>query len=250
MDLDNNKPPASSEEDKHKENKENAHPAQNEAAQSNESTEGNQVENSDFYSTSQGMSQSQPSAFDEFTEPKNSQAENTLTFYTVSEKKFMIMFIGTFGVYGIYWFYRHWEGYKQSTNSTIWPIARGIFSIFFTHSLFDLFEQKYERKTGERPKTVKHLATLYVVVSILGNIASKLAESGYLLPFSAFSLMLALFITGYCLRQGQSLANYASNDVTGSSNDKLTFANHLWLMLGFVIWVLNIVGINAIISGV
>lgn len=182
-------------------------------------------------------------------EPHNEGPKEQLPFYTVSEKKFLIMFLGTFGVYGIYWFYRHWTAYKESQKNDIWPVARGIFSIFFTHSLFSLFEHKYEIKNGERPRTIKHLATIYVIASIIGNIGGNVAEAGYLMPIAPFSLLIALFVTAYCLHQAQSLVNYAGDDVTGSSNNTLSFANHLWLMFGFVIWVLNILGIHFMLNG-
>lgn len=58
-------------------------------------------------------------------------------FYVVSIKKFTILFMATFGFYSIYWFYRNWKMSKAKYRDDIWPVARGIFSIFFVHSLFD-----------------------------------------------------------------------------------------------------------------
>jgi hypothetical protein len=71
-----------------------------------------------------------------------------MEFYAVSQKKFLIMYIGTLGLYSVYWFYKHWSLYKKSENEEMWPIMRSIFQIFFTHSLFSLFEMKYQNKTA------------------------------------------------------------------------------------------------------
>ena len=56
-------------------------------------------------------------------------------FYVVSEFKFTLLFFGTLGLYQIYWFWNHWNSFKHSTKTSMIPILRAIFSIFFTHSL-------------------------------------------------------------------------------------------------------------------
>ena len=172
-----------------------------------------------------------------------------MEFYTVSHKKFLILFLGTFGIYTVYWFYKHWSLYKKSADEQMWPVMRAIFSIFFTHALFSLFEMKYQNKTGEAPKSINSLATLFVVISILGNIGGQLADNGYGVPFSYYSSFIALPIACWCLSQAQSLANYASDDVNGSSNSKLTSLNYLWLVIGSIFWFLMLFGLYAISTG-
>jgi hypothetical protein len=167
---------------------------------------------------------------------------NEMEFYVVSPKKFLILFIGTFGMYTIYWFYKHWSEYKKSSNEDMWPIMRGIFTIFFTHSLFSLFEMKYKNKTGEAPKSINHLATLYVVFAIGCQIASKLSENGYGNPITFYISLLILPVSCWILYQAQSLANYSSEDVKGDSNSELTGLNYFWLTLGIVFWYLVIFG--------
>jgi hypothetical protein len=172
-----------------------------------------------------------------------------MEFYSVSQEKFLILFLGTFGIYAVYWFYKHWSLYKRSENEQMWPIMRGLFSIFFTHSLFSLFEIKYQNKTGEAPKSINNLATTFVAASILGNIGSRLSESGYGVPFTYYSSLLALPVICWCLYQAQSLANYASDDVNGSENCTLTALNYVWLFVGFIIWSIVAFGIYAVSAG-
>ncbi|WP_105254285.1 hypothetical protein [Pseudoalteromonas sp. T1lg75] len=172
-----------------------------------------------------------------------------MEFYTVSPKKFLFLYIGTFGLYAVYWFFKHWNNYKRSTNEDMWPIMRAIFCVFFAHSLFSLFEMKYEMKKGNAPKSIGYLATIFIIATITSNISGQFVENGYLLPLSLYMSFLLLPVTCWCLCKAQSLANYASDDVSGSTNDKLTFLNYIWLTIGTVFWLLTLLGTYAIASG-
>lgn len=167
---------------------------------------------------------------------------NEMEFYVVSQNKFLILFLGTFGMYTVYWFFKHWSLYKESSNDDVWPIMRGIFSIFFTHSLFALFEMKYKNKTGEAPKSINYLATVYVVFTIGCQICRNLSENGHGNPITFYLSLLILPVSCWVLCQAQSLANYSGRDVKGNSNNKLTILNYFWLALGAVTWVLFLVG--------
>ena len=175
---------------------------------------------------------------------------NQMEFYVVSLKKFLILFLGTFGFYTVYWFYKHWSLYKQSTNEEMWPVMRAIFSIFFIHSLFSLFEMKYTKKTGAAPRGINHLATIYVVFAIGCQICSNLSDNGYGNPYTMYLGLLVLPISCYVLYQAQSLANYAGEDVKGASNNRLTAINYFWLLLGAVFWLLILFGIYAAHLGI
>jgi len=170
---------------------------------------------------------------------------NEMEFYIVSQKKFLILFLGTFGLYTVYWFIKHWSQYKKSSNENMWPVMRGIFSIFFTHSLFALFEMKYTNKTGEIPKSINYLATIYVVFAIACQIFSKLSDNGFGNPITFYLSLLILPVSCWVLYTAQSLANYASEDVQGESNNILTGLNYFWLVLGVIFWLLAILGLYA-----
>ncbi|MEW6982517.1 hypothetical protein AAD001_07675 [Colwelliaceae bacterium 6471] len=170
---------------------------------------------------------------------------NEMEFYVVSPKKLLVLFIGTCGMYTVYWFFKHWSQYKQSANEDMWPIMRGIFSIFFTHSLFALFEMKYAKKTGENPKSINYLATIYVVFAIGCQICSKLSDNGYGNPITFYLSLLILPVSCWVLFNAQSLANYAGEDVNGVSNSTLTGLNYFWLVLGVIFWLLALFGLYA-----
>jgi hypothetical protein len=170
---------------------------------------------------------------------------NEMEFYVVSPKKFLILYLGTFGMYTVYWFFKHWNQYKKSSNEDMWPIMRGIFSIFFTHSLFSLFEMKYTYKTGEPPKSINYLATIYVVFAIGCQICSKFSDNGYGNPITFYLSLLIFPVSCWVLYKAQSLANYAGEDVSGESNSKLTGLNYFWLVLGGIFWLLVLLGMYA-----
>ncbi|GHB75527.1 hypothetical protein GCM10008107_26420 [Psychrosphaera saromensis] len=185
----------------------------------------------------------------ESSEVESQVQSNEMEFYVVSPKKFLILFLGTFGMYTVYWFFKHWSQYKKSTNEDMWPIMRGIFSIFFTHSLFALFEMKYKNKTGENPKSINYLATIYVVFAIGCQICSMFSDNGYGNPITLYLGLLILPISCWVLYKAQSLANYASEDVNGESNSKLTGLNYFWLALAVVFGFLVILGLYATAVG-
>ncbi|MCV2403147.1 hypothetical protein OFY17_09685 [Marinomonas sp. C2222] len=179
----------------------------------------------------------------EQVESQETEQESGMEFYSVSTKKFLIMYFGTFGIYSLYWFYKHWSLYKTSGNKKLIPIMKAIFSIFFTHALFSLFEKKYHQKTGEYPRSIRSLATIYVVIGVIGYIGAIINGDGRGLTMISLFGFIALPIASWCLYQAQSLANYASNDVLASENNKLTLLNYAWLLVGALYWLLAIVGL-------
>ncbi|AAZ26120.1 MULTISPECIES: hypothetical protein [Colwellia] len=188
-------------------------------------------------------------ASNESSEAESQVKSNEMEFYVVSPKKFLILFIGTFSLYTVYWFFKHWSQYKKSANEDMWPIMRGIFSIFFTHSLFALFEMKYTNKTGEKPKSINYLATIYVVFTIGCQIFGQFSDNGYGNPITFYFSLLILPVSCWVLYQAQSLANFAGEDVHGESNSNLTGLNYFWLALGVVFWFLAVFGLYATLVG-
>lgn len=179
----------------------------------------------------------------ESTDKETQLQSSEIEFYVVSQKKLLILFISSFGIYTVYWFYKHWSQYKKSTNKAAWPVMRGIFSIFFVHQLFSLFEKKYENKTGEAPKSIRYLATIYVVFSIGCQIVGNLSEYGIAPQLTFFLSLLILPVSGWVLYNAQSLANYAGEDVLAEANSKLTRLNYLWLLLAAAFWSFFVFGL-------
>jgi hypothetical protein len=170
-----------------------------------------------------------------------------MEFYIVSPEKFLLLFIGTFGMYSYYWSYKHWSLYKKSTQEDLWPVIRAIFSIFFIHSLFENFEQRYKIQTGKAPVSIQYLATTFVVFAIAGSVLNILTRFDIGTPFTDSAAILFLPVFCWIKYKAQIFANKSGPDVDGLSNNKLTFLNYFWLLLGLVFWLLFLLGLFIII---
>lgn len=100
--------------------------------------------------------------------------QETAQHYVVSEKKFLILFITTLGMYGVYWFWRHWNMYKIRTGEGLWPWARALFSVFFTHKLFNSFSNGSIEETDEPSPSISKFATIYVLLAITDSMLSNM----------------------------------------------------------------------------
>ncbi|BDD04540.1 hypothetical protein [Aureibacter tunicatorum] len=115
-------------------------------------------------------------------------------FLYISETRFLLMNIVTFGVFERYWIYKNWKCLKQNDGLDIMPFWRGIFGIFFIHTLLDEIafrRELYEvQKSKFNPRT---LATLWVVVQIGLNILGKI-ENDLLTIFLLFITVISSYI--------------------------------------------------------
>lgn len=171
------------------------------------------------------------------------ESPDSLEFYIVSPSKFLILQICTMGMYSIYWFFKHWSQYKAKHNEEMWPIARGIFQIFFAHSLFAAIYLRAKEKNNELSWSADSMATIFVVVSIIGAILgyfdSLLTSLLSLLPFP---------IVTWILYRAQLIANLACDDLKGELNSNITGLNIFWILLGLVWWAMFLMGILALIA--
>lgn len=164
-------------------------------------------------------------------------------FYVVAPRKFLLLMIGTFGLYSIYWFYENWALLNRK-HKAYWPVARGIFSIFFAHSLFAEVDRVIRgsdppRKFSWSPST---LATIYVVSSLISNICDRLSMKDIGSPVTDLLPLAMLVPTVLVLYRAQHAINFAEGDPDGARNRTLTAANIFWLVLGAVWWLLILVG--------
>jgi len=164
--------------------------------------------------------------------------------YVVSVSKLVMLFLATFGIYGVYWFYKHWDRQRQAYGLSIWPIARGIFAIFFTHSLFKAIDVSARQNNVSPSWDAGTQATIYVVLVVVSRVLER-AESlpgGTGMTLSLVSMGLALS-SDLPLCSAQQVANAASGDPEARSNSKLGGLNIVFMLLGLALWALIIVGI-------
>jgi hypothetical protein len=165
-------------------------------------------------------------------------------FYVVGPLKFALLYAFTFGFYQLYWFYKNWSRYRAHTQESLWPVPRAIFTIFFTHSLFRRVNETIEAQDLEYSWDPGTLATWYVLAQIANRIMDRLPDSTdkVVVPIE---LIIMLPVVGYILCCAQRAINVACGDPTGASNKRLTWANYLWLVIGFLTLVLILLGLYA-----
>jgi len=184
---------------------------------------------------------------DVYTPPQSDLLSETRVeanqFYVVSKLKLAVLFLATLGFYLVYWFYINWRNYRDTVGEKLMPAPRSIFYIFFTHSLFNKVDEILKIKHIEYDWSPKILATLFVIVSIASNALDRLSfrEIGSPLTDILSIAILPFFLI--IILQAQEVINLSQNDRVGSSNCKFTIYNYLWILLGFVFWMLIAVGL-------
>ncbi len=173
--------------------------------------------------------------------PQVLDGDDVPPFYIVAPRKFWILLLSTAGTYQIYWFYRHWKAQKAATGERMWPVMRSLFAIFFTHSLFRRMAAAND--SAVRPLSIH--ATLFVVLTILDTVVSRMAQQDIGSPWTDILELLLIPVLGIFLAAAQNQANLACGDPEGSFNDDLTAANALWILLGFVLWGVIVFGLLA-----
>lgn len=167
-------------------------------------------------------------------------------YYVVSNRKFWVLYVATFGVYHLYWFYKNWQQFKSFTGMSAWPVARGIFSIFFAHSLFGLIRDSADEQEGAPHLKAGLLATVYVILSLISSGTERLASRDLGSPYTDFISILAMPLVGWVLYQVQKAANAACKDPLGETNNVFTAANVIWIVIGVLFWAMVLFGLYAI----
>ncbi|MBC3933334.1 hypothetical protein [Undibacterium curvum] len=146
------------------------------------------------------------------------------------------MTLATMGLYATYWFYRNWRAYRESTGDNIWPVARAIFSIFFTHALLREIADSRPQLQQLRGWNHRFQAHMIVLLTILMRIFDRMAGKGIGVPVTdLLSLALLIPFTMF-LVQVQSNVNLAMRDPEGQRNARFGVANVIWIALGILLW--------------
>lgn len=165
-------------------------------------------------------------------------------FYVVSKTKFFLLYLMTLGLYQIYWFYRHWAVYRRyHPGTSIWPVPRAIFAIFFTHSLTGRIEDRLGKLRSGLSWSPGALATAFVVLQIASNILDRLSWRMIGSPLTDIASLVIIMPMALVLWSIQEAANHACGQPDGASNRDITGANIVWCVLGGVFWLLVLAGL-------
>lgn len=165
-------------------------------------------------------------------------------FYIVSPAKFLTLYFFTFSLYGLYWHYKNWKQYKIAySDDEPMPIMRGIFSIFFTHSLFSVIDMRIKDKGKEFTWNPNLWATVGVIALLASRIIDRVTASGSYTTAIEFVPIPLMILYGLVLLKAQRAINISCNDPDGRSNSNFTLANCVWIFLGSIILALALIGL-------
>jgi hypothetical protein len=169
-------------------------------------------------------------------------------FYVVSARKFVLLFLATFGLYQIYWFYMHWARFRRVRQQQhVWPVARAIFPIFFTHSLTEEIDYTARSRSPAYRWSPQLAATGYVTASLASMVLDRLAANSIGSPATDLASVLMLGPACMCLLAIQRAANVACDQPRGDPNSSLSWANWIWLVMGALCWLLVVLGLALLI---
>lgn len=164
-------------------------------------------------------------------------------FYVVSPAKLFILATLTFGLYFYYWSFKNWSLCKRTSQEDIWPLARGMFCIFFIHKLYRRAHQQILDSGRTFDWDYEQWATVFVVLTVGASLLSAATKQVDSLAFMAEWLMLVIPLRAYVLSQSQPMINFAANDPEALVNSRLTPWNYLVIVLGVSLWALILFGL-------
>ena len=187
--------------------------------------------------------------FDPISED-DTESGDRLEYFPVSEGKLITLYIMSFGLYGVYWFYKNWKLQQPGMDKKIFPLMRAVFSIFFTHSLFNRIHRSAEHLEKKHKFNANLLATFYVCAVIIGNLLDRVTVNMHLpgnLPHSTVIVIsLVIFLLSvYPLAAVQATVNRINNDILGYLNHNYSIWNYLLIATGAIFWVMLALGLLA-----
>jgi hypothetical protein len=160
-------------------------------------------------------------------EPEGSSAR----FFAVAPWKLVLMCLVTLGLYQLYWFYQHWVLVRRYDRSTILPVPRAIFGLFYCYSLFSRIRKEGELLGLSEPPAAGLLATVWIIASIAWRLPGALALLGVVSWFTMIPI--------------QTYANRinAKEAPDSDRNARLTWLNWVGLVLGGAFFGFVVVGL-------
>lgn len=156
-------------------------------------------------------------------------------YFTVSQYKLSVMYLMTLGLYAVYWFYKNWKLQQPLMDKKISPVWRSIFSIFFTHSLFDRVRVSADQQNTVSKYSYSFMATLFVSLVVVSNILGNIESGDVVGVITIVGLFLSV-VALYPLYVIQGIVNNINKDPHGVFNNEMTLINYAFIVIGAVMW--------------
>lgn len=104
---------------------------------------------------------------------KEIQASAPLFLY-ISPARLIAMSLISNGLYDLYWIYKNWRYVKERDGLNIRPLWRGLFGLFYCHSLLRRIYDDQEMRAIRTPSFSPWVAaTGWVLLLVAGNVVSR-----------------------------------------------------------------------------
>ena len=143
-------------------------------------------------------------------------------------------------------------------DKKIYPLLRAIFSIFFTHSLFNRIDRQASKLEKKHRFNANLMATFYVATIVLSHLIDHLSMAGdgsagtrFLIHESLSGniliiISIALFLlSAFPLLQVQATANRINDDMLGYLNHRYSIWNYILIAFGSLFWLMLALGVLA-----
>lgn len=172
-----------------------------------------------------------------FTDPREDSGP---LFLHIPVGRLILLSIASCGLYEAYWIYKNWSYIKKRDELTIHPFWRGIFGMFFCHSLLKRIHTDTEARSMEEPSySPGGLATGWVILMLLANFIGRAPGAGasimsYLIPSFLLLVPVQIYI----------------NSVTHKANPDQPYygwsSGHVvCLVIGLAVWAITLLSIGA-----
>lgn len=168
-------------------------------------------------------------------------ARQDAMFFHIPAARLVLMAIASWGLFEMYWIYRNWKYLKERDGLNIRPIWRAVFGIVFIHKLMKAIHDDRQANAIKNAEfSASLLATVWVILVIVGNVTSRADDTGMnliglLISFPTFLLFLPA-------------QNYI-NSVNAAISPRPPYAKwsagqYACLAIGIVLWVLIVAGLT------
>jgi hypothetical protein len=169
-------------------------------------------------------------AYQQSVRSQRSSAGTDTLFLHISPTRLIVMSLLTSHLYEAYWIYKNWQYLKKRHGDNIWPFVRGIFGIFFCHSLLNRIHDDPDARAVEEPTFSPGLATGWIVLIILGNLVSRAPGT--------IPLLLSTFMPSFlCFVPVQKYINSVTQKRTpGEPYYHWSVGHIVCIVLGLIVW--------------
>ncbi|RKY84916.1 hypothetical protein DRQ11_10825 [candidate division KSB1 bacterium] len=161
-------------------------------------------------------------------------------FLRIPVSRLIFLSITSFGFYEAYWIYKNWRYIKERDGLNIRPFWRGVFGIFFCHSLLRRIHEDKEARSIQLPIfSPGGLATGWVILIIVSNIVSHA-------PGIVASIISAFIPSFLCLVPVQNYINSVEEKHSPGQGFYGWSSGHIvCLVIGIIIWALLLIGLGS-----